>query len=88
MSKELEAALVEMIHHKLGKDPSVEKVVAYLFKGGAISAKRSRQHLIRAEFFRQFLSGAWRYAADADESVAEKYKVTAGYVRRLRLKPR
>lgn len=85
MSKEIAAALVEVVRHKLGNDPSIEDVIAHLIKGRAINFRTARQHVVREEFFRELMKGG-RVACDVEDEIAERHGISAIWVRQIRSK--
>lgn len=78
--QELEREVTE----KLGDTPSVKDVIEHLVRGGAITNKTMRNHMVRQEFF-AMMRNKDKTAYAIEEELAEKYGKSPDWVRWMRL---
>jgi hypothetical protein len=81
MSLDLNHRLIEVIKEDLGKNASIEQVVAYLYKGLSLNDRCVRTHLVGREFFKRVGQNTARCV---EEDLGIEFGVSGRMVRYIR----
>ncbi len=76
--------LASVVKRRLKQGATVEQVLEELRRGGSLTDKSARNHIIIVEFFRLMGEGG-RTAHDIEQELSARYDISVSYVRKIRL---
>lgn len=81
---DLRVDIATIIRESLGENPAIEKVVDLLYRGGSLTDKTLRSHVVREQFHKLMLKDRERSARDIEEELSVRYDVGVTTVRYYR----